>query len=132
MDNETSASVSVVTAWQDALNQQDSARLLELSAPDIEVVGPRGSAVGRQVLREWLGRAGLTLATQRTFAHADLVVLEQRAVWHDLDTGNSTGDKTVASAFRVNTQHQVARYARYDDLREAFAATGLGPSNESK
>ena len=52
MEKKTPASLSIVEAWQEAVNTRDTARLLDLSAPDIEVVGPRGSGFGRQVLQE--------------------------------------------------------------------------------
>jgi hypothetical protein len=32
----------VVQAWQEAVNNQDLERLLQLSDPNIEIVGPRG------------------------------------------------------------------------------------------
>jgi hypothetical protein len=130
MEKKTPASLSIVEAWQEAVNTRDTARLLDLSAPDIEVVGPRGSGFGRQVLQEWLGRAGLALTTLRAFARGDQVVLEQQGVWHAVDTGAVTGDKIVASAFRVNDQHQIARFVRYDELGDAFEATGLDPMDE--
>ena len=62
---DTFTSLRVAHAWQDAANAQDIPRLLELSAPDIEIIGPRGSGFGHQLLKEWLARAGLTLTTQR-------------------------------------------------------------------
>ena len=50
---------AIVQAWQDAANSQNIDRLIELSDPNIEVVGPRGLGYGHQLLRNWLGRAGL-------------------------------------------------------------------------
>jgi hypothetical protein len=71
---------ALVQAWQDAANHQNSDRLVELSAPDIEVIGPRGSGQGYQLLRDWLGRAGLHLTTQRAFARNNVVVVAQHGV----------------------------------------------------
>jgi hypothetical protein len=130
MEKKTPASLRIVEAWQEAVNTRDSARLLDLSDPEIEVVGPRGSGFGRQVLQEWLDRAGLTLTTLRAFARGDQVVLEQKGLWRAVDTGDVTGDKRLASAFRVNDQHQIARFVRYDELGQAFEATGLDPMDE--
>jgi hypothetical protein len=126
-----SSALNSVLAWQAAVNAQDLDGLLEHSAPDIAVVGPRGTGVGHQVLREWLARAGLTLTTTRAFVRGDTVVLAQRGVWHALDTGAVTGDRTLATVFQLNDQRQVARFARFDDLAEALAAAGLGPADES-
>lgn len=124
--------LSAVQAWQAAANAQDVNRLLELSAPDIEVAGPRGSGFGQQLLRDWLARAGLTLTTLRAFVRGNTVVLEQQGVWRAVDTGEVTGDKTLASAFQVNEQHQVARFARFDSLKEALDAAGLDLSDERR
>jgi hypothetical protein len=52
--------VEVVQAWVAAANAGDAERLVALSAPDIEVVGPRGIGAGHRLLREWLARAGLS------------------------------------------------------------------------
>src|SRR5260370_1033426 len=123
--------MSTVRAWQEAANAQDVSRLLELSAPDIEVVGPRGSGFGHQLLRDWLARAGLTLTSLRAFARGDVVVVvEQRGTWRSLDTGEVTGEKTLASAFVVRDREQVARYARYESLEDALDAAGLDPTDE--
>ena len=68
-----SNSVTLVQAWQDAANTQNVDRLIALSDPNIEIVGPRGSGYGHQLLREWLGRAGLRLEMLRVFARGDAV-----------------------------------------------------------
>lgn len=121
--------LALVLEWQDAANQQDSDRLAELSTPDIEVVGPRGSGHGRQLLREWLARAGLQLTTARAFARDDVVVLAQRGVWRSVETGAVTGERDLASRFRVDGQ-QVAQFARYDSLDLALAEAGLQEADE--
>jgi ketosteroid isomerase-like protein len=121
--------VDVVLAWIAAANAGDVERLLVLSSPDIEVVGPRGSGTGQQLLREWLARAGLTLETKRVFAAGDAVVLEQSGVWRAQDTGEVTGERALASAFRVG-KWRVAWFARFDDLDAALAAAGLQRSDE--
>ena len=121
--------VTVVQQWQDAINQQDVERLLELSAPDIEIVGPRGSGHGHQLLRDWLARAGLRLTTLRTFSRGDAVVLFQHGVWHAADTQQVIGEVDVASRFRVQDA-KVIQFARYDNLGEALAAAGLSEDDE--
>src|SRR5436190_2146998 len=89
--------VAVVRAWQDAASGQDTDRLIELSAPDIEIVGPRGSGRVRQLLRDWLGRAGLSLEALRVFARGDAVVVAQRGVWRSAETGEVTGEAAPAA-----------------------------------
>jgi hypothetical protein len=121
--------LSIVQAWQEAVNRQDEARLLERSAPTIEVVGPRGVAQGHDVLRQWLARAGLQLTTQRAFVGNSAVVLAQRGVWRSVESGEFQGEAQVASHFRVG-DGQVTYYARYDRLDEALAAAALSAQDE--
>ncbi|HEV8191353.1 MAG TPA: hypothetical protein VGP82_07685 [Ktedonobacterales bacterium] len=83
-----------------AANAQHVERLLELSDPNIEVVGPRGSRFGHQLMRDWLARAGLELETLHVFARGDTPVLEQHGIWRSQETGEVTGKKVLASFFR--------------------------------
>lgn len=121
--------VEVVRSWVAAANQQNLTQLLALSAAEIELSGPRGGGRGHQLLVEWLGRAGLTLTTQRIFAHDQVVVVAQQGVWRASDTGTVVGTASVTSLFRV-AQGQVIAFARYDDLETALAAAQLTTENE--
>ena len=120
--------LAVVHAWVAAANAQDAERLLACSDPTIEVVGPRGSGFGHQLLRNWLARAGLRLETLRAFVREDVVVLEQRGVWRSLETGEMTSEKALATFFEVHGGH-VVKFARFDGIEEAFATTGLEPAD---
>lgn len=121
--------VAIVQAWQEAANRQDLERLLELSHPDIEIIGPRGSGYGHQLLRDWLGRAGLTLETRRVFVRDKAVVLAQHGVWRSFETGEVTGEADLASYFTIENG-QVVQFARYDKLDTALEAAGLNYSDE--
>lgn len=121
--------VAVVQAWQAAANQQDGDRLVELSDPNIEIVGPRGSGFGAQLLREWLGRAGLTLETQRIFVRDQVVVVAQHGVWRSVETGEVQGEADLASRFRV-ADGRVVQFARHDQLDQALEAAGLDATDE--
>ena len=125
----TKDSIAVTQSWQAAANAQDVDSLLALSDPDIEIVGPRGSGFGHQLLREWLALAGLSLTTVRVCARDDVVVLAQHGVWRSLETGEIVGERDLASRFRV-ADRLVSQFARYDSLDEALAAAGLQPSDE--
>jgi hypothetical protein len=116
--------LSVVEAWQQAANAQDIDGLLARSAPDIELIGPRGSGRGEQLLRDWLARAGLRLTTLRAFGRGNTVVVAQHGVWRSAETGAITGEADLASRFRVE-DGRVTQFARYDSLDEALAAAGL-------
>lgn len=121
--------LTTVQAWLAAANGQDVERLLELSDPNIEIAGPRGTGHGHQLLREWLRRAGAQLVTQRTFTRDQTVVVAQHGVWRSPETGEVIGEADVASLFRVDGGH-VVHYARYDQLDEALAKAGLDRSDE--
>jgi hypothetical protein len=121
--------LAIVQAWQDAANRQDIDQLLARSSPDIEIVGPRGSGYGHQLLRDWLRRAGVHLTTLRAFARGSHVVVAQHGVWRSLDTGEPTGEREIASYFRVEGGY-ITRYARYDSLGDALAEAGLSATDE--
>ena len=121
--------VTTATAWQEAVNAQDETLLLQLSHPDIELVGPRGTAQGHEILVTWLERAGLTLETRRVFAKGDAVVFSQYGVWRSLEAGELQGEAEVASSFLVQ-DGQVTEIARYDTLAEALAHASLSEADE--
>lgn len=122
--------VEIAAAWQAAANEQDVDALLDLSDANIEVAGPRGSGYGHQLLREWLARAGLTLSTLRVFARGDMVVFEQRGVWHSPETGEVTGKRVLASVLEVR-DGRVVKVALFDALERALEAAGLDMSDEA-
>jgi hypothetical protein len=113
----------VVRAWHEAVNQGDADALVALSDDEIEIGGPRGSAHGSAVLRDWLDRASIRLEPRRWFASPAELVVEQVATWRGPD-GGFTDPEIVASSFEAN-DGRVTRTIRYGSLEEALAATGL-------
>lgn len=116
--------VQVVLAWHDALNREDGEEMLRLSDPNIEIVGPRGSGFGLELLRQWLHHARVHLLPRRRFAARDTVVVEERGIWVSPETGEVVGESDVASVFRVR-QGRVAYCARFDTLAAALAHAEL-------
>jgi hypothetical protein len=122
-------SLAVAAGWLSAVNHQDTAKLTDLSAADIEIIGPRGSAHGRQVLAGWLARAGFAASTLRWFCGADgSVVVEQDARWSEA-TNAEPGRARVASRFVIHGE-TVAAYQRHDTLDAALRAAGLTAADE--
>lgn len=111
MANRPATPIDVVYAWEQAVNTLAVERALELSHPYIEIVGPRGVAKGRDVLRDWLSRAGLSLETRRSFARDAAVVNSQHGVWRDVESGDVVSEAAVASHYKVENG-QVAYVAR--------------------
>ena len=123
----TRTPAETVHAWLAAVNAADADAVLALSAPDVAMVGPRGTANGHDVLRGWLQHAGASFETRATFARGDAVVVAQRGLWRTPD-GESTVD--VATRFRV-AAGLVAELQRYDDLAAALHAAGLTRADET-
>jgi ketosteroid isomerase-like protein len=114
--------VETVLAWHAAVNAGDVDRVVALCALDVEVGGPRGVGRGTQVLREWVGRAGIRLVVRRVFAGDGVVVVEQAAAW-----GAAGASQVVASLFGVR-EGKIVRVVRFEDLPAALAAGGLDES----
>lgn len=119
----------VLEAWHEALNGGEVDRLVELSHPEVEVGGPRGTGRGVQLLREWVDRANIRLEPRRIFYYVDTVVVQQWAEWRSADTGLVTGGQIVSSVFVV--RDDVTRIMRYPDLADALSVTGLNESHDT-
>lgn len=117
--------VRVVHDWLAAANAGDVEAVLRLTAPDVVIVGPRGTARGHDVLRAWMGHAGATFETRETYAAGDSVVVAQHGVWRDPQTAAVRGEADVATRFVV-AAGRVAEMQRYDDgLSSALRAAGV-------
>jgi hypothetical protein len=126
----TSTPSETVLAWLDAVNAGDTEAALARTAPDVAIVGPRGTGRGREVLRAWLGHAGATFETRAIYAGGDTAVVAQRGVWRDVAGGGVRGEAEVATRFRV-AGGQVAEIQRYDELAAALRDAGLTPADVS-
>jgi hypothetical protein len=72
--------LAVVELWLSAINHADLPALFALTADDLEIVGPRGSGQGKDLLAQWLWRAGFRAKPVRWFCGAnEAVVVEQIA-----------------------------------------------------
>lgn len=121
--------INVVRAWEQAVNELTIDRALELSHPEIEIVGPRGIARGQGVLRDWLSRAGLTLETRHRFTPGEAVVNDQHGVWRDVAGGGVVGEAAVASHYKVE-DGQITYVARYEALDKALDEANLSIEDE--
>lgn len=114
----------IVNAWVAAANRCDPDGVVELSAPDIAIVGPRGDATGHKALRDWLSRAGVQFETEETYINDAAIVLQQRAVWRNARTAEVVSEATVATMFHVS-DGKVDQVRRYDYVDVALAESGL-------
>jgi hypothetical protein len=120
--------LEIVRAWHEAVNRGDADALLALSDDDIEVGGPRGSARGSAVLRNWLGRSGIQLEPRRWFASPSELVVEQVATWQSPD--DTVSDPQIIASSLTVENALVTRTVRYGSLMEALAAAGLTIQDE--
>ena len=120
--------LAVVERWLDGVNKADRTSVIDLTAADVEIVGPRGVGRGRELLADWLSRAGFSSEVRRWFCGADgRVVVEQEAAWTGPD-GSATRAR-IASAFVVQ-EERIARFERFDALTTALARAGLDEADE--
>lgn len=120
--------LAIVEGWLNAVNDADLDGVLALSAPDVEVVGPRGSGRGHALLGDWLTRAGFKAEPARWFCGEDgRVVVEHEATW--TSPSGSPSRALLASAFVVRDR-RVARYQRFDSTDAALSSIGLDPACE--
>lgn len=120
--------VAIVATWHRLLNDSDLEGLVALVDLTVEVGGPRGTSRGRQVVRDWFGRAGVQLTPLRYFHKGTVVVVEEAAVWHSSGSGQATGRQVVSSAFSINGG-LITRIQRFDTLAAALAESGLDESD---
>jgi hypothetical protein len=123
-----SEAAETVHSWLGVLNAADAGALLAISAPDIALIGPRGTATGHDALRTWLQHAGATFETLATYARGEAVVVAQRGVWRGAQTGDAESSVEVATRFRV-ASGLVAELQRYDGLDAALEAARLTPAD---
>ena len=133
--------LEVVESWHSAVNANNVEQLCALASRDVEVVGPRGAGRGHDELRRWFRRGGLAAEPLRYFCGArGTVVVEQRGRWFSPeavtveDSGrwfipDTTKERVVATAFSV-LAGRVVRYQRFEQLRDALAATQLSDDDE--
>lgn len=114
--------------WEDALNAGDVDKLGQIVSEDVAIIGPRGRAVGREVLGEWVERARLRTRTSRAFIRGGTLVAAQEAIWQSQER-EVLGEARIASRFKVSG-NEITEYERYDDLTAALNASGLGQEDE--
>ena len=121
--------VGIVHQWHNALNGGEIEQLIALVHPEVEVGGPRGSAAGAQVMREWVGRANVRLYPLRAFHKKGVVVVEEQGEWLAPESGQVAGSQVVATVFGMDGG-RITRVIRYDDLASALAAAGLTAADQ--
>ncbi|RAR44218.1 hypothetical protein [Paenibacillus sp. MDMC362] len=127
--DQTLMTIETAEQWVERSNHKDLEGLMDLTAPQIEIIGPQGSGLMNNAdLGEWLERANLQLATINRYAKDERIVLEQHGTWLHED-GHIKGEAIVFTVFSVKDR-KVHSLARYDGKAQAFQVSGL--SEEDK
>jgi hypothetical protein len=122
--------LAVAKEWLAAVNSGNRQRMQELSAKDVNIIGPRGSAHGHEALAAWMCRAGFWAEAIRWFSGADgNVVVEQKGHWSNPASGAELSQAHIASHLVVSNG-AVTCYQRHDSLAMALASAGLTIDNE--
>ncbi|WP_077326407.1 hypothetical protein [Virgibacillus siamensis] len=125
MNDNTVETIETAETWIDLSNQKNLEELSNITSPDLELIGPKGTGViTHQDLGEWIERANLQLATIERYAKDHYTVFVQHGTWLN-DDNTIKGQDIVFTVFKVVDQH-VNFLARYDNKEDAFKISGLG------
>lgn len=111
--------IQTADAWVDKVNAQDVEGVLEVSDPNIELIGPRGAGFGHDLLVQWMENTGVRLHTITRYANDHCVVYEQEAVWENQD------GHVIIYTFMEIKNGKVTRIERFDNSDDAFSTSGL-------
>ncbi|CEG24243.1 hypothetical protein BN1080_03264 [Planococcus massiliensis] len=113
------AVIEIADQWTDRVNAKDIEGVLKLSATNVEISGPRGTAAGHDMLAQWVENSGIQLQTLSRYIRDGKVIYEQKASWE-----NENGEVILYSFFLVK-EGKVTQIARFDLLDDAFGASGM-------
>jgi hypothetical protein len=117
--------LNLVRAFVDAINAGDIDHLVAMADPQIELLGPRGSAYGHQWLRDWMERANMTVVTKALYARRDEFVLAQHGTWHT-PQGEPTSEAETFMRLRMGRDpDRITLLARYTTLADALGAASM-------
>lgn len=125
----TVETIETAEAWVSLANQKDLEGLAQVTADELELIGPKGQGVINHLeLGEWLERANLKLSTINQYAKDHFIVLQQNGTWFNNDN-SVKGQAIVFTVIKV-VNRKVVFLARYDNKEEAFKVSDL--SDEEK
>ena len=116
--------IKIADQWTRKVNERDIKGVLEVSDPHIELVGPRGTAEGHDILEQWIKESGIKMETKGHYAKGNEVICVQKATWE-----NQNGHVTIYTFMEIKNG-KVHRLGRYDTLDDAFGQCQL--SEEDK
>ncbi|MDN7243116.1 nuclear transport factor 2 family protein [Planococcus sp. N028] len=116
--------IETADAWVDKVNAQDVEGVLEVSDPNIELIGPRGAGFGHDLLVQWMENTGVRLHTITRYAKGPHVVYEQEAVWENQD------GHVIVYTFMKIKDGKVVGLERFDNIDDAFSTSGLNEENK--
>jgi hypothetical protein len=132
LDPETAGAVATVHAWGEAFNHRLLDRLLALSAIDIQLLTPGGTAHGHDAIRRLLHLQSYGVAqhvrAQRYIARATTVIVEAQIELRWVDSGELAETMHVAALFNVR-DGQISWFGPQPDLAAAARLAGWPPAD---
>ncbi|TWT24858.1 nuclear transport factor 2 family protein [Planomicrobium sp. CPCC 101110] len=116
--------IETADVWVEKVNAQDVEGVLEVSDPNIELIGPRGAGFGHDLLVQWMENTGVNLHTITRYAAGQRVVYEQEAVWENQD------GHVIVYTFMEIRDGKVTRLERFDNIDDAFSTSGLNENHK--
>src|SRR5690606_13320057 len=75
--------IETADQWTESVNRKDVPAVLKISDRNVELIGPRGTSAGHDILAEWVKNSGIHLSTKSRYAKGDCVVYEQEGKWEN-------------------------------------------------
>jgi len=120
--------VRTALAWLAAVNDRDWEALAAVSAPDILMHHPLGSARGLGMLRGWFEAIDMRVEPVRVYEEGGGVLVEHRARWVD-PAGKVSPERTVATILDVQ-DGRVTTYRRSEAGEGLLDQFGFEPADE--
>jgi limonene-1,2-epoxide hydrolase len=132
--SDTADALALVHAWGRAFNHRDLARMLALSAPDIELATPQHADRGHDAVRRLLHLQSYGVAqhirAQRYIARGATVIVEAVIELRWVDSGGLADTMRGVAVFDVQDD-RISRFRPLPDLDAAFRVAGWTGHPES-
>lgn len=123
------AALQTAVAWLRAVDTRDRRAMLDLTHPDIQMVGAHGVSEGEDTLALWFKRVIMNVELRRGFENGSRALVLHGVRWVNPNDGTTVGEGEAASLFDIDGG-LVARYERDDDPAGAPARHGFTDADE--
>lgn len=110
-----------IQEWNRAVNEGEATVVASLTTEDVAIHGPRGVAVGREAVVDWVARSRVHLEVLSTSTDRGSMIAECRATWpaNGGDSGEGRMLPVVTILVFQMRDRQIASIRRFGSLDEA-------------